>query len=152
MPYKQPIELKVMTNSDFSGPARLLLLLVLLSALLSPYPFLLIIAGLIVPLVMWKLNILGFSKVNDTELTLIIFPDGLLRLESTDGERLDGFLDSQQWATQSFAILRFEQETGNRLLVVFSRQQQKTEDFRRLTVMLRQGFYDRTESKLISGV
>jgi hypothetical protein len=152
MPYKQPIVLKVMTDSDFAGPARLLLLLVLLSALLSPFPFLLIIAGLIVPLVMWKLNILGFSKVNDTELTLIIFPDGLLRLESTDGERLDGFLDSQQWATQSFAILRFEQETGNRLLVVFSRQQQKTEDFRRLTVMLRQSFYDRTESKLISGV
>ena len=141
-----------MTDSDFAGPARLLLLLVLLSALLSPYPFLLIIAGLIVPLVMWKLNILGFSKVNDTELTLIIFPDGLLRLESTDGERLDGFLDSQQWATQSIAILRFEHVTGNRLLVVFSRQQQKAEDFRRLTVMLRQSFYDRTESKLISGV
>ena len=141
MPYKQSIELKVMTNSDFASPARLLMLLVLLSALLSPYPFLLVFAGLIVPLVMWKLNILGFSKVNDTELTLIIFPDGLLRLESTDGERLDGFLDSQQWATQSIAILRFEHVTGNRLLVVFSRQQQKAEDFRRLTVMLRQSFY-----------
>jgi hypothetical protein len=151
MPYKQPIKLKVMTDSDFAGPARLLLLLVLLSASLSPYPFLLIVAVLFVPLVMWKLNILGFSKVNDAELTLIIFPDGLLRLESTDGKRLDGFLDSQQWATQTFAVLRFKHVTGNRLLVVFSRQQQKTEDFRRLTVMLRQGFYDRTESKLISG-
>ena len=152
MPYKQSIKLKVMTNSDFAGPARLLMLLVLLSALLSPYPFLLIVAVLFVSLVLWKLNVLGFSNVNVAELTLIIFPDGLLRLESTGGERLDGFLDSQQWATQTIAILRFEHETGNRSLVVLSGQQQKTEDFRRLTVMLRQSFYNRTESKLMPGV
>jgi len=152
MPYKQPIELKVMTDLDFAGPARLLLLLVLLSALLSPYPLILIVVGLLVSLVMWKLNILGVSKANDCELTLVIFPDGLLRLTSTDGERLDGFLDGQQWSTQTVAILRFEHETGNRNLVVLSRQQQRTKDFRRLTVMLRQCFYKRTELRLVSGV
>ena len=65
MPYKQSIELKVMTNSDFAGPARLLMSLVLLSALLSPYPFLLIVAILFVSLVMWKLNILSLFLKTD---------------------------------------------------------------------------------------
>jgi hypothetical protein len=151
MPYRQPIVLKVMTDAGFAGPARLLLLLVLFSALLSPYPLILIVAGLLLALVMWNQNILGFSKVNATELTLIIFPDGLVRLESRFGEGLDGFLGDQQWATHTVAILRFEHGSGSRKLVVLSRQQ-KADDFRRLTVKLRQKFYNRTESKQISGV
>jgi hypothetical protein len=151
MAYKQPIFLKVMTNADFAGPAYLLLLLLLFSAMLSPYPLFLIVTGLLVALVMWKQNIFGFSKVNATELTLIIFADGWVRLESKYGEGLDGFLSDQQWATQSVAILRFEHGRGSRKLVVLSRQQ-SANDFRCLSVKLRQNFYDRTESKLISGV
>ncbi|MGA9574369.1 MAG: hypothetical protein WBS20_10540 [Lysobacterales bacterium] len=92
------------------------------------------------------------AKAINGKLTLVIFADGRVQLESPR-ERLNaGCLDGQQWCTHQFAVLRITNEKSVRRLLILSARQQETGHFRRLQMWLRQGLCDNTSaSRRVSG-
>ena len=141
-----------MSTHDWIIPIRLLALLVVLSAILSSHPVLLIIfAGLFFG-IGWSIATLGFYNTCDTELTLIIYPDRRVDLISAGGDSVEGVLGRQQWCTRKAAVLRVCIENKNRKLVILSAQQHAADDFRRLNMWLRQGFFNDTTDELVSDI
>ncbi|HEY5774848.1 MAG TPA: hypothetical protein VIS57_02080, partial [Xanthomonadales bacterium] len=59
----------------------------------------------------------------------------------------EGVLDGQQWCTRQFAVLRITTGGTTRKLIILSARQREAGDFRRLSMWLRQGLCDNTESK-----
>lgn len=102
-------------------------------------------------------NILNISNVrifyNGTwdKLTLIIFPDGRVSLESTGKYKIEGSLDSKQWCTRHAAVIRIKRNEKLHSLVVLSVQQDKPGNFRRLNMWLRQNFYPGARAELVLG-
>ena len=135
----KPLKLKVANKNDFAVAACIGSLLVLLAALLSPQPVLMSIFVIIICLAGWGAYILRFSKVNSEKLTLVVFSDGQIRLESNRKDTVGGFLEGQQWCIYQFAILRVSVGDTDRNLLVLSAQQRQKDDFRRLNMWLRQG-------------
>jgi len=152
MTYNKPLILRVASNKDFVIPVRLLFLLVVFSALLSPQPVLLTLLVILLPGAGWLARILGFFKVDTIELTLVIFPDRRVRLESNCEDTIEGFLEDQQWCTHRAAVLRMASEGTARKLLILAVQQQAVDDFRRLNMWLRQDFCSDTEDKQMSGI
>lgn len=146
MPHNTPIRLQVSTQKDFVLALRVLNLLVVLAALISPYPFLLTVFAIVFFAAGCAATILGFSKANSAELISIIFPDGRLRLESKRERIFEGFLNGQQWCSRRLAVLRVSNgETTRKVVIQFSLQP-GTDDFRRLTVWLRQDLCSNTRA------
>jgi hypothetical protein len=139
MSYNNPIRLTVASRRDFVIPVGLLMLLAVLAALLSSQPALLTV---LVFATGWSIFTLGFSKVNESKLILIIFADGRVGLESSDKDTIEGFLDGQQWCTHQVAVLRVADGDSLRRLVIRSARQQNADDFRRLNMWLRQDFFN----------
>ncbi len=135
---KSTLTLRIAGQKDFAVLNRILFLLVILSALLSPQPILLTIFVVLMTGAGWASGILCFSKVNIVELTLVIFADGRIRLSSGCGNIVEGFLDGQQWCTRRIAVLKVATGSKTQNLIVFSGQQ-SPDVFRRLNVWLRQG-------------
>ena len=150
MPYNRPITLKVAHRKDFIIPIGLLFALIVVSAVLSPQPVLLTISMFILFGAGWLLYILDFHKVNDVKLISVMLPDDKVRLESDQEPEIVGFLNGQQWCTQRVAVLRFTARGKQKYLVVLSAQQ-KTDEFRRLEVWLRQKFRNNIGEKPVSG-
>jgi hypothetical protein len=144
MLYNGPIRLTVSTRRDLFLPVWLLNALVVLAALLSPHPVLLTLAAVLVFAAVRAGHILKLSKTNNVELTSVIFPDGRVRLESDQEETIEGFMDGQQWCTRRLAVLRVANENTTRHLVIRPKQQQGTDEFRRLNVWLRQDLCNST--------
>lgn len=144
MIHKTPIRLKVSTRKDFVLPLRMLNGLVVIAALISPHPFLLAVFAIMLFAAGWAAPILGFPKTNSAELISIIFPDGRLRLESDRETIFEGFLNGQQWCSRRLAVLRITNGDKTRKLVIRTTQQQGPDDFRRLTVWLRQDLCSNT--------
>jgi len=149
MSYNKPIRLTVASRRGFFVPAGLLLLLAVLAALLSPQPVLLTV---LIFATGWGIFTLGFSKVNEAKLILIIFADGRVDLESADKDTIEGFLGGQQWCTHRVTVLRVADGDSLRRLVILSAQQQNADDFRRLNMWLRQDFCNDTREKQVSGI
>ena len=88
--------------------------------------------------------ILGFfklrhgSQVSGRQLTLIIFADGTLRLESGTEGRIAGYLDSNHWCTRHMAVIRVVSGGRHYHLLALSAQQEEPDNFRRLNLRLRQ--------------
>lgn len=139
MSYNRPIRLTVANRRDFVIPIGLLMLLALLSALLSSQPALL---AVLIFTIGWGIFTLSFSKVNEAKLTLVIFADGRVGLESTHKDIIEGFLDGQQWCAHRVAVLCVADGGSLRRLVILSAQQQNADDFRRLNMWLRQDFFN----------
>jgi len=150
MPYNRPITLKVAHRKDFIIPIGLLFALIVVSAVLSPQPVLLTMSVLILFGAGWLLYILEFYKVNDVKLISVMLPDGRVRLESDQEPEIGGFLSGQQWCTQRVAVLRLTARGKQKYLVVLSAQQ-KTDEFRRMEVWLRQKFRNNIGEKPVSG-
>ena len=102
-------------------------------------------------------GILRFSKVspvshvNRDQLTLIIFPDGRVRLESMLEDTIEGCLETRQWCTRHAAVIRIISGRETYRLVALSIQQEKPENFRRLNMWLRQNFYPDARGEPASG-
>ena len=135
---KESLTLKIAGRKDFAGLNRILFLLVAISAALSPLPVYLTIFTVLLVGAGWIARTLCFSKVNDVELTLVIFAGGQVRLSSNCGDIVEGFLDGQQWCTHRIAVLRITTESKTQNLIVLSGQQ-TPDEYRRLKVWLRQG-------------
>ena len=152
MTYDSPIKLTVADNRDFVGPAGLLTLLAVLSALLSPQPVLLTIAAALILLTGWGIFTLSFSKVNEDKLILVILADGQVRIESGHEGILEGCLDGQQWCVQRIAVLRIAAGDSTRRLAVLSHGQINHDDFRRLKMWLQQDFCNGIREQQAPGV
>ena len=87
----QPLKLKVSDSEDFILYYRLLNLLVIFAALLSPYPMLLTLVAGLFSGVAWLVRTLKKSKTNNVELISVIFADGRVQLESNREEIFKGF-------------------------------------------------------------
>jgi hypothetical protein len=98
------------------------------------------LAGAVYPGLDWTIRTLRFYNISDDELSVNIFPDGRVHLLSGGAVKEEGVLDQQQWCTHHAAVLRVLVQDEIRKLVVLSRQQEKTDDFRRLNMWLRQEF------------
>jgi len=144
MLHNTPIRLKVSTRQEFVLPLRMLNGLILIAALISPHPFLLAVFAILLFATGRAAVTLGFSKTISAELISIIFPDGRLRLESDREPIFEGFLNGQQWCSRRLAVLRITNGDETRKLVIRTTRQQGTDDFRRLTVWLRQGLCSNT--------
>lgn len=149
MPNNRPIRLNVAHSEDFVFATRTLPVLVILAALLSPYPVLSTLIVLLLFGAMWTKRTLKISKPNSMELTSVIFPDGRVRLESDREGTTEGFLDGQQWSTHWFAVLRFSNGQTTRKLVIRSAQQQGTDDYRRLKMWLRSDLCSNTKARQV---
>lgn len=132
------LTLRIAGKKDFAVLNRALFLLVILSAVLSPQPFLLTIFVVLTTGAGWASGILCFSKVNSAELILVIFADGRISLGSSCGTIVEGFLAGQQWCTRPIAVLKVATGSKTQNLIVLSGQQ-SADEFRRLNVWLRQG-------------
>jgi hypothetical protein len=152
MPSKRPIRLEVSNKTDFFLPVCLLQLLVVFAALLSSYPVLLALLAIVSFGAGWAVHISGLAKTNTVKLTLVIFADGRVQLESS-GERISaGVLDGQQWCTHQLAVLRITDGETTRKLPVLSARQREAGDFRRLNMWLRHGLCDKAgATRLLSG-
>ena len=139
MLHNKPLKLSVANKGDFVVTACISSLLVLLAALLSPQPLLMSIFVILVCVAGWGTYILNFSKVKSEILTLVVFSDGQIRLESNCKDTVGGFLEGQQWCSYQFAILRVSVGDTTSNLLVLSARQKRVDDFRRLNMWLRQG-------------
>jgi len=135
---KESLTLKIAGRKDFAVLNRILFLLLVISAALSPQPVFLTIFIVLLIGAGWGTRILYFSKVNDVELTLVIFADGRICFSSSCGDMVKGFLGGQQWCTRRIAVLRIATGSKTQNLIVLSGQQ-APDEYRRLKVWLRQG-------------
>lgn len=148
----QPIKLRVSDNKDFVLFYATLNVLVVVAALLSPYPVLLALTVILLSAAGWLAYILQISKTNNVKLISVIFADGRVRLESNREETIEGFLDGQQWCIQGLAVLQIASGETTRRLIIRSRQQKGADDFRRLNMWLRQGLCDNARARQVLDV
>jgi hypothetical protein len=147
MPDQVPIRLNVSDRTDFFLPICALYLLVIVAALISPYPILLGLLAFLSFLAGWGKHILKLPKANNVKLTSVIFPDGRVQLESGQERVLAGFLNGQQWCTRHFAILQISDGNSIKKLFILSAQQRQNRDFRRLNMWLRLDMCDNMSTR-----
>ena len=145
----RPVKLRVSNKNDFVLPGALLNVLLVIAALISPYPVVLTLGVIVFAAIGWRASILEFSKSGNVKLNLVIFPDGEVRLESDQADTIEGFLDAQQWSTSWFAVLRIVDGDRVRKRLIRSDGQQSKDDFRRLNMWLRQDLYTSTWAKRV---
>jgi len=131
---------------------RALGLLALLAAALSPQPVFMSMVVMVLISAGWGARILGFFKVNTENLTLFVFLDRQIRLESNCKDTVGGRLECQQWCTHWFAVLRIRVGSTVRNLLILSAQQQSVDDFQRLNMWLRQDFCSRAKEDQVLDV
>lgn len=137
------LTLHIANNSESAIAVCLLGLLGMIASLLSAQPVFMSIFVIFLFGAGWCVWVSGLLKNRTRKLTLQVFPDGQLRLESSLKDRVRGKLEGQQWCTHWFAVLRIRVEgTTHRILVLST--QQKHGDFRRLNMWLRQDFFRST--------
>lgn len=142
MAEQESLTLKIAGKKDFAILNRILILLVVIAAALSPEPVKLTIFVIFLTGPGWVSGGLFLQKRNEEGLTLDMFADGRVRLNSSDGNIVEGVLSGQQWCTHQVAVLRLADQDVSRQLVILSAQQQGrgTSDFRRLRMWLKLGF------------
>jgi ABC-type uncharacterized transport system permease subunit len=150
MTQRRSLTLDVAQQSDHAIAAGVLCGLALLAAILAPRPLMMSIVVTLICAAGWAAYILGFSKFRSEKLTVVIFPDGQIRLESDHKDATGGLLNGQQWSTRFFAVLHVTTTAGNRYLPVLSRLQH-ADDYRRLSMWLRQDFCRGASDKTVPG-
>jgi len=155
MLYKQPIHLYVANSQGFEYLHDILFFLAMLAALLSSQPWLLV-AGVVVYFVTtWLLKefsntvqkTLGQNKQN---LTLIIFPDGRVRVCSESTADIEGRLGQRHWITKWLAVLEIVYEDKTRRLVVPAHIQ-AVHQFRRISIWVGHDIFQQRSEKYASG-
>lgn len=149
----QALTLRASKRSDFRLAALVMAFLIILASILSSYPILLLFISFISFVIFWFLFTLGFFKVPNVNLISIIFPAGMVRLDCDSEGIIEGILSGEQWCTRHAAVLRIVSKQGGvHNLLVFSRQQESAQAFRRLHARLRldAGKRDRQQQVLAS--
>ena len=149
MLHNKPITLVVSNRKDFDLAVCMLYLLVILAALLSPFPVLLTVVASLLFGAERTVHTLLFTKTNNEELISVIFPDGRVRLESDREETIEVFLDGQQWCTRWLTVLRVTEGDTTHKLAIRSAQQQGTDDYRRLKMRLRNDLCTKTTARQV---
>ena len=150
MSHKQQIKLNILTRKHWLFAVRVLLLLAIISASVnSQFAFAMALLVIVVKLE-WIADRLSFFKVSESKLTLIIFPDGEVRLESNENT-IEVFLGRQQWFTNHVAVIQVIDGGKARNLFVLSTQQENQQDFRRFNMWIRQDFYRDATGVQVSG-
>jgi hypothetical protein len=148
MPLNTALKFKVANHRDFVPLGRVLLFLVLIAAALSPQP--LILVPLL--LVLFGSACLRYkpalSKATEEQLTLIIYPEGDVRLEFGHSSSIEGFLEGQQWRTRHITILRCVMAGKLKHHVLWSAHQH-ADDYRRLAVWIKYRFCSDTEKSIV---
>ena len=126
---------------DLAAPLAVLLVLMLMAAVLSPWPVLLISLVFVLFLAGWGAHILGFYKVNFKKMTLVIYSDGQVRLKLPYEATIGGVLVGPQWCIRQFAILHIDMGKTTRNLLLMSVLQNNTDNFRRLNMWLKQDLF-----------
>ena len=140
MPHNRPLRLKLASKKDFATAIRVLYGLIAVAVVLSPQPVVLTLSLLLFFGMAWIGRILGLYNVPNTNMTLIIFPDGHVRLKSDCEDKIEGFLVGQQWCINRLAVLRINNGGTIKKLLILSAQQHSQDDYRRLNMWLRQDF------------
>jgi len=135
---KRSLTLQIAHGKDFAILNRILLLLVLLAAALSPQPLALTLLVFLIAGMGFAVRTLWLPNVYHVRLMRIMFADGQIKLLTKSGGTVTGYLDGQQWYTQHVAVLKVATGDKTRSLIILSGQQH-ADDFRRLKVWLRQG-------------
>ena len=146
----KPVKLEVSSRENFVTPLNLLAVLAVLAAMLSPRPVLMTTLMLLF-FCAWIIRTLKTSKTNNNKLILVIFPDGRVRLESNREKSFEGFLDGEQWCSHQLAVLQIADGDISRKLIIQCRHQQAPDDFRRLSMWLRQDFSNNTRAGQVLG-
>lgn len=149
MPLNKPLKLKVSGKRDFVFPVSALYFLVVVAALLSPYPVILTFLAIVLFGVGWVPVISALSESNKVELTSVIFADGRVQLESDGKAIIEGFLTGQHWCTRWLAVLQFADSGTTRSLVISAAHQHDAADFRRLHMWIRQGLNNSSDVELL---
>jgi hypothetical protein len=132
------LKVKIAEYRDFSALIHVLMVLVLLACMLSPQPVLLSAIALLVFGGNWTPLANYFFRLNDRQLTLVIYSDGRVKLSSACKNVAEGNLYGQQWCTQHLIVLKISAAGGTQYLPILPRQQ-AVDEYRRLNVWLRQG-------------
>lgn len=139
MPHNRALRLKVANRKDFTVLLPVFFMLVMGAAALSPQPVLMTLLVFLISGAVLLLYILRFHKVNKVELLLLLFPDGQLKIESIHEPDIEGTLKGQQWFTRHVTVLRYV-TGGQRQTLVLLSAEQNADDYRQLSVWLRQDF------------
>lgn len=157
MTHKYPIKLNILDSELASVVFPVCIFLLAIPALMNSQVVLAIALLVLALNFKWIESILRFSKVssvshvNRDKLTLIIFPDGRVRLESMLEDTIEGRLETRQWCTRHAAVIRIISGRETYRLVALSIQQEKPENFRRLNMWLRQNSYRDARGEPASG-
>ena len=138
MTARTQLTLRVAGKKDFAVLNRLLLLLALLAAALSPQPFALTLLVAMFIGAGCFLRTLNSHNVHDVKLMQINIADNRIKLHSNCGNSGGAYLHKQYWCTRWFTVLRVS-IAGNTQNQIILSGQQSAEDFRCLNVWLRQG-------------
>ena len=151
MSFSKPLKFKVANSRDFHALFVILFLLVVLMLAADARPLLLTLALTLLSGAGFLVYILGIYKVDDVNLTSVIFPDGKVKLESAGKTKIEGFLSGDQWSTSHITVLRY-QTGGKRQQIVLLSAHQHADDYRRLKVWLRQNVLMDTGKTTMSGI
>ncbi len=136
----RPLSLSVAEKKDFDLPVRILGLLVLYSAALSPQPVAMTLLVILLLGAGWIAGTLRYSNICGREVTLTLFPDGQARLSSDDKTVVEGIVQGRFWCTQWLTILSIATQNKSQNLLLLSGQQ-TTGEYRRLSVWLKQNIF-----------
>ena len=149
MPHNRPLKFRVAGRQEFLKPAILVSIMVLISALASPRPIAMTIAVGLLLGAGWVLFNFKYSETTDVQPTLVILPDGLIKMKSNGNLNIEGVFGGQQWCNSQFSVLRIVTANKQHCVVLFSAQQNAT-DYRRLMVWLRQDLLLKNEERVKS--
>jgi len=138
MPHDSPLNLTVAQPGDFRCAGRILLLLVVIAAGLSPYPVFMAIMACAWCYAVVRACPAYFTRQIRGNPSVAIFPDGRISLHSGRLRIVEGALGEHHWCTRRGAVLAIRIQDSVEKLVFLARQQ-NPDDFRRLQVWLRQG-------------
>jgi hypothetical protein len=137
MSHKNALTMAVSGRKDFYLLMVIVFSLLMITAALSPYPFLLLIPTFILLAVAWQIpNILFANTPSESFKASLSRDEGGLSVSINAGEPAKGKLCGTQWCTRYFAVLCWRSESVVRRMVLISAHQ-SPESFRQLCVWLR---------------
>ncbi len=142
--HNQPITLKVAKPGDFTGVYRAFAVLLILAAILSPHPVIMLVpACCLLAFCPYIARKLAFTHQRRTS-ALVLYPAGNISLIENGLSSSHGKLRNQHWLIQPLSVLAVVIGSKTHRLVLLANQQNKN-DYRRLLVCMQHKFTVRDE-------
>jgi len=142
MVIQQALSLKLLDKSSFTAFHGSLLTGAVVVAALGPRPAWLVPLAVTVAALAWCVRS-GWSAVSGSSMTLTLLPDGNVSLLQGKTVVRQGSLGTRHWCTQALTVLSTTLN-GRVVPCVILARQQKTGDYRRLQVWVRQRICNNT--------